>query len=357
MDGMQTAGARGQARPLRRVSARVCWAAALILCLPGALLTVLRLVPWDVGTPWIQLLSLFPASLLLTTTALTAAVLAVCLGSRLSHAILAAVVTALLLVQLQLVAPRLRPHEPTVPAPQAAGTAGLAGPVPGRTVTVMSLNVGSTGVDSAVLLKEARARKADILALPELSPPGLEALEAAGIAADFPYRSVDVDWAGVGSALFSRFPLQASGRVPGSAFYQSTGVVMVPGTPGGIQLAAIHVDSPRPGRIPRWRQELQQLGGLRQDLPGAASTILLGDFNASYDHREFRELLAAGFTDAAQAAGQGMTPTWPAGSRIPLFVTLDHVLVTPGIGIRSFATVAVPGTDHAGIVAELVLPV
>jgi endonuclease/exonuclease/phosphatase (EEP) superfamily protein YafD len=360
MDGMQRAGVRGRSRQFRRIGAGVCWAVAVVLCLPGALLTVLRLVRWDLGTPWIQLLSLFPATLAFTTAALAAAVLAVCLSSRLSRTILAAAATALLLIQLQLVAPGLLPRDlpPGRPgaAPQAAATAG--GPIAGtgRTVTVMALNVGSSGVDSTVLLKEALTRKADILALPELGPPGLEALEAAGIAADFPYRSVDVDWAGVGSAIFSRFPLQASGRVPDSAFYQSTGVVTVPGAAGAIRLAAIHVDSPRPGRIPGWRQELRQLGGLRQDVPGPASTILLGDFNASYDHREFRELLATGLTDAAQAAGQGMTPTWPAGSRVPLFVALDHVLVTADIGIRSFATVAVPGTDHAGVIAELVLP-
>jgi endonuclease/exonuclease/phosphatase (EEP) superfamily protein YafD len=356
MDGMQTAGARGQSRSFRRASAWFCWAAAAILCLPGAALTVLRLIQGDMGTPWIQLLSFFPASLVLTTAALAAAVLAVCLSFRLSQMILAAVVTALLLIQLQMVAPGLMPSDATGTAPQAASTAGPPALAPGRKVTVMALNVGSTGVDSTVLLKEAGARKVDILALPELRPLGLEALEEAGVAAAFPYRALDVDWAGVGSAIFSRFPLQDAGRMPDTAFYQSRAVATIPGAARGIHLTAIHIASPRPGHIPNWRQELRQLGEARQDFPGPAPAILLGDFNASYDHREFRDLLATGFTDAAQAAGKGMAPTWPAGSRIPPFVTLDHVLVTAGIGIRSFATVAVPGTDHAGVVAELVLP-
>jgi endonuclease/exonuclease/phosphatase family metal-dependent hydrolase len=167
---------------------------------------------------------------------------------------------------------------------------------------------------------------------------------------------LDVDWAGVGSAIFSRFPLQASGRIPDTAFYQSRGVVTIPGAAGGIHLTAVHIASPRPGQIPTWRRELGQLGEARQDVHVSGPAILLGDFNASYDHREFRDLLASGFTDAAQAAGKGMAPTWPAGSRIPPFVTLDHVLVTADIGIQSFATIAVPGTDHAGVIAELVLP-
>jgi hypothetical protein len=126
MDGMQTAGARGQSGSFRRVSAWFCWAVAAILCLPGAALTVLRLIQADMGTPWIQLLSLFPASIVLTTAALAAAVLAVCLRSRPSQTIVAAVVTALLLVQLHMVAPGLMPGDITGTAPQGAGTAGAS---------------------------------------------------------------------------------------------------------------------------------------------------------------------------------------------------------------------------------------
>ncbi len=353
MDGMQTAGTRGQGIRFRRASAWFCWAAAALLCLPGAALAILRLQQVDIGTPWIQLLSLFPASIAITTAALAAAVLAVCLDSRLSRTILAALVTALLLVQLHMVAPRLVPSG-TGMAPQAAGPAHA--PAPARLVTVMALNVGAAGVDSTTLLAEVRARKVDILALPELQPLGLEALEGAGLAAAFPYRAVDVDWAGVGSSIFSRFPLEISERVPGSSFYQSRAVVSVPGVAGGIHLTAVHVASPRPGQIPNWRQELQQLGDLRRGLPGSSPAILLGDFNASHDHREFRGLLATGLTDAAQASGKGLAPTWPAGSRIPSFVAVDHVLVTPDIRVRDFTTVAVAGTDHAGILAELLLP-
>ncbi|MDR6417434.1 endonuclease/exonuclease/phosphatase family protein [Pseudarthrobacter sulfonivorans] len=299
------------------------------------------------------LLSFFPASLAITTAALAAAVVAVCLDSRLSRTVLATMVTALLLLQLHMVAPSLMPSGGTGMALQAAGTARA--PAPARLVTVMALNVGTEGVDSTTLLTEVRARKVDILALPELQPLGLEALEDAGLAAVFPYRAVDVDWAGVGSSIFSRYPLQVSGRVRGSSFYQSRAVVSVPGVAGGIHLTAVHVASPRPGHIPNWRQELQQLGDLRRDLPGSSPAILLGDFNASHDHREFRELVATGLTDAAQASGKGLAPTWPAGLRVPPFVALDHVLVTPDIRVLDFATVAVAGTDHAGVVAELVL--
>ena len=44
----------------------------------------------------------------------------------------------------------------------------------------------------------------------------------------------------------------------------------------------------------------------------ATSQILAGDFNATLDHAEFRALLDRGYVDAADAVGDGLTPTWPA---------------------------------------------
>lgn len=345
---------RGEDRRFRRVSAWFCWAVAVVLCLPGAALTALRLIPWDLGTPWIQLLSLFPASLLATATALGAMVLAVCLDPRPTRTILAALVTAVLLLQLVVVAPRVMSTEGAATALQAAGASGSLGA--GRTVTVMALNVGSMGVDADALLSLARVRNIDLLALPELAPAGLEALEAAGLAAQFPFRALDVDWAGTGSAILSRFPLDSSARVPESIFYQSRAEAAISGTSGRLHVTAIHIDSPRPGHTPSWRKELRQLGDLQRALPGSPPAILLGDFNASHDHREFRDLLATGFKDAAQAAGKGLAPTWPSGSSMPPFVALDHVLVTPDIQVMAFATITVPGTDHSAVVAELTLP-
>lgn len=352
MGGMHEGGPGGHGR--RRRSGTLLAAVAALLCVPGTALAVLRLIPWDIGTPWIQVLSVFPASLVLTAAAAAFAVAALCVDLRLSRAVLAATVTAVMLLQLAMVLPRVLPSKGTVTSPQA-GPASAGRPAPTRTVSVMALNVGKTGVDADALLAEARARNVEILALPELAPEGLDALESAGMASAFPYRSLDVDWAGTGSGIFSAFPLQVEERVPATVFYQSRAVAAVPGIRGGIHLTAVHIDSPRPGHTPYWRQELRQLGDLRLALPDSRAAIMLGDFNASQDHREFRDLLATGLTDASQAVGKGLAPTWPANSDIPLFVAVDHVLVTPGIGVLDFATFTVPGTDHTAVVAELAL--
>ncbi|WP_455834641.1 endonuclease/exonuclease/phosphatase family protein [Pseudarthrobacter siccitolerans] len=332
---------------------------AAVLAVPGAVLVALRLVPWDIGTPWIQLLSFFPAALMTTTAALAAAVVAVCLRPGAPRLLVAALAAAVLAVQFGLVLDRTVPvagadnvQSAALPAGQAAENA-----LPGkRTLTVMAVNVGSTRIDAAALLAEVKSRDIDILALPELAPQGLEELDNAGLASLLPGRALDVDWAGTGSALFARLPLEQVERVPGSVFYQSRAVGVIPGSSARVHLTAVHIDSPRPGHTPMWRAELGQLGELWQAVPEGEPAILLGDFNASGDHREFRDLLARGLTDAAQTAGKGLVPTWPANSPVPAFAALDHVLVSPGIEVMDFDVVTLPGTDHAAVVARLAVP-
>ncbi|MEQ7739419.1 endonuclease/exonuclease/phosphatase family protein, partial [Escherichia coli] len=243
---------------------------ALVLALPSAALTLLRLIPWHIGTPWVQLLSAFPATLALTAAAFLCVLPAVLRGHRTGRLVVAGLIAALLAAQVAVVAPRVLAGPP--------GAELTAAREPGRqsgtALTVMALNVGSAGVDAEVLLAEVRHRNVDVLALPELAPPGLEALDGAGLASVLPHRVLDVDWAGTGSALFSRFPLERRERVPGSVFYQSRAIADVPGSPTPVSLTAVHVDSPRPGHTPMWRAELGQLGALQGEVPGGGAAIL-----------------------------------------------------------------------------------
>ena len=76
---------------------------------------------------------------------------------------------------------------------------------------------------------------------------------------------------------------------------------------------------------PAWRGALAALPG--SDGRGDVQ-ILAGDFNATLDHPELRDLLDRGYIDAADAVGEGSTWTWPArhaARALPL--TIDHVLV------------------------------
>ncbi|WP_168709315.1 endonuclease/exonuclease/phosphatase family protein [Arthrobacter sp. PAMC25564] len=321
---------------------------AVLLALPGAVLTAVRIGPWELGTPWVQLLSGYPLTVPLTLASVLAAVL---VGRRRRvRLVVSAGMVLVLAVQLAMLAPRL------VPMLAERGAADLAASVmegPGRLLTVMSLNVGSSDLDAAALLDAVRANHVDILALPELGPVTLERLENAGISGLLPYRVTDVDSANVGNGIFSAFPLTTPGRVPGSQFFQSRAVATVPGIPSGIHLTSVHVNSPRPGHVPRWQNDLNELAALQNGAQANSPTVLLGDFNSSLDHRGLRNLVSTGLSDAASATGRGLWPTWPANSPAPPFVQIDHVLVSRELTVVSFTTVPVPGSDHLAVLSEL----
>jgi endonuclease/exonuclease/phosphatase family metal-dependent hydrolase len=82
--------------------------------------------------------------------------------------------------------------------------------------------------------------------------------------------------------------------------------------------------------------------------------LLIGDFNATLDHAAVRRLLDTGYVDAADAVGNGLTPTWQASLVPP--VSIDHVLVEEGIGVRAVRVHDIARSDHRAVVADLVVP-
>ncbi len=85
-------------------------------------------------------------------------------------------------------------------------------------------------------------------------------------------------------------------------------------------------------------------------------TVLVGgDFNSTPDTAQFRTILNQGFSDAANQAGAGFTPTWPADRWFPPLITIDHVL-TRGAVATSVDSVEIPGSDHRALVASIRVP-
>jgi endonuclease/exonuclease/phosphatase family metal-dependent hydrolase len=104
--------------------------------------------------------------------------------------------------------------------------------------------------------------------------------------------------------------------------------------------------------VRNWAADLAALPSPEPDV----LRVLAGDFNASLDHAALRAVLRRGYVDAAQAVGRALTWTWaPLNWPVPR-LTLDHVLVDPRIGVATVDVVAVRGSDHRAVVAELVLP-
>jgi endonuclease/exonuclease/phosphatase family metal-dependent hydrolase len=82
--------------------------------------------------------------------------------------------------------------------------------------------------------------------------------------------------------------------------------------------------------------------------------VVVGDFNATTEMYEFRDILGTDLKDAAVEAGDGWQMTWSRMSRLlPPLVRIDHVLYSRGLTVTSYHTAGDPGSDHQLITATL----
>jgi endonuclease/exonuclease/phosphatase family metal-dependent hydrolase len=231
--------------------------------------------------------------------------------------------------------------------PRAQPEAG--GPV----LRVLTMNLYFGQADPDVLVDQVRQLRADVLCLQELTAGAVTRLKQAGLDDLMPYAQHDLRSGSRGSGIYSRFLLSDGPQLPDTHMAQPTALVQLPGGEA-VELVCVHPVAPglrRWGGAARWRHELALLPA-----PGDRPRVLAGDFNASLDHATFRDVLRLGYHDAAQQAGDALTPTWglPGGSS-GLFA-LDHVLVDESCAVRGYSVHCVPVSDHRAVFAEIQLP-
>ncbi len=309
----------------------------------AALAVVLsRAVGGEQKTPLVELAVLVPFTAVAVAVALVAAALT---GGRWTAGALA----ALLAVHLVWLAPALG----------LGVSAAYPGPGSGE-LRVMTINT-LTGLAAAdAIVSQVRQRRVDLLVTAEITPGLQRELERAGLPSALPYRTGRVAWEAEGTVLWSRWPIEPAPVLTGTAYGQPRGVVTVP-SGQRVTVTAVHTLSPIPGRVQRWRADVAAIEKGVREVDGPQ--IVLGDFNATRDHRGFRRMLAGStgegpLVDAGEVVGVagGGWPgfTWPANTWVPPFMRLDHVLLTPdSLGVKDLETVRIPDTDHLGLVATL----
>lgn len=321
---------------IRRMKRFLLRALPWLLALPAAGWAVFRLAGWDDWYPMAQLMAFTPY-----VAAGSLLPLVILLVWRRWAAAVPAGLAAIALVAVVL--PRF-----VADGDPLAGAAGQA-------LRVMSANVlvGSAGPRELVEL--VRTHDVDVLALQEVSPDYLAAVDDAGMQELLPHR-VDYSIPGVeGSALLSRYPLSGGGvRVNPGGFRQARAEVTVPGG-GTVLVESAHPLAPWADFVtPLWARGYADQPRATPDGP---VRLLLGDFNATLDHHLLRDLIDSGYRDAADVLGRGLIGTWGPydGDRVPP-VTLDRVLADRRVGVRDFQVLHLPGSDHRPVYAELVLP-
>ena len=230
-----------------------------------------------------------------------------------------------------------------------------ASPEATRDLTVMSSNLQGGRAQPTQLMDAVRFHAVDVLVLTEVTPAALEGLGQEGVDSYFPQRTGEREVDGVaGTMVLSRYPLrEVQADLGGSPNRQPEVVVTVDGV--DLHLQAAHPVAPTAGRTAQWRSGLLTLQAWKERQSGSAPLLLVGDFNSSSAHPGFRAL-AEGLDDAQRTTGSGWVRTWPyAGSRLPPFVELDHVL-SRGLTVIDSGQVALNGTDHAAVWGSYALP-
>lgn len=213
------------------------------------------------------------------------------------------------------------------------------------------------GLADAQFLVDLTSANADLISVQELTLPEAQRLAKAGIGAHFPYSVLLPSEAAGGAAIWSRYPIEELDfKRPEVGMI--TARLRIPGVRLDPVFANVHIGAPFANPFDHWRTSMAKLGRALNDLnstAGGGAVIVAGDFNATPDIQNYRELLADGYADAVQQSGAGFDPTFPSDRWYPPSVPIDHVLLN-GATAASSHTVAVPGSDHRAVVLTVKLP-
>ncbi|WP_211370479.1 endonuclease/exonuclease/phosphatase family protein [Nonomuraea turkmeniaca] len=303
-----------------------------IAVVPCALWAAVRLSGFEPDWPWVPVVAFTPYA---TVATVVAGLLACALRQRAPGTV--ALVAVLALV------PAVLPRALTDGNPDAKG--------PGLRVLAANLLVGQA--DTEELMRLVDRLRPDVLALQEFTPAAMERLDEAGVRKVLPHAVTHPRLGVGGSAVYARYPLEAGKLIMKGAFGQATAWLKHPGG-ARIEVVSVHPCAPkRYGRQPCWQAGLEAL-----PRGGDALRVLAGDFNATLDHLPMRDLLAAGYRDAADVMGKGFVATWPQNGSLVQSpgVTIDHVLADSRMAVRAFEVLSLRRTDHRPVFAELRLP-
>jgi endonuclease/exonuclease/phosphatase (EEP) superfamily protein YafD len=298
---------------------------------PVALWALLRLLAIDGGFPLATLMPFTPYAALV---ALFVAAVALALENWAASAVAGAACAVLAVLVL--------------PRAIGDGTVDAAGH---RTVTVLAANVHRGTADPEALLALAVRTQADVLGVEELTPGYARQLRAAGIDERMPFHVLETAKSSSGAGLYARRPLSPLPGPQRFQFRMPRARLQLPGG-GSLRLVAAHPFPPQPDHVGVWEDSLRSLPSAG---PGAP-WLMLGDFNATFDQSQFRDLVGRGYADAGEVVGLGLEPTFPQGGHLIPPITIDHVLADRRLGVVSYAVEDLPGSDHRAVVATLTLP-
>ncbi len=248
---------------------------------------------------------------------------------------------------------------------------GSAGAEDGLPLKVMTLNVLYTNDDGAGIEEIVRAESPDLICLQELNPR-LAADLVGRLAADYPHYVLLPAESVIGQGVFSRYPLEDLGQIPGPGWRHAQMVTVTLDGRSVLVLNAHAWTTWLSFRSDYWgpagflesfrvREEQARLW-LERVAEYDGPVILAGDFNCTDQNGSYR-LLAGQLHDAYREAGWGLGHTFPAFSAewewLPVpsrLFRLDYVWHTAHWAVADVWVGDWDGqSDHLPVFADLLL--
>lgn len=341
-------------RPLRtlnktkthRVRNFICAVIAFIFALAALLGTVTHILPEELqALPYMPIVvSLVPWFTLLAVIALVCAIVSKRTVS---------IVMAVLAIALQAFWQYPFFYQPSkLPRAAVAAASGETVNTDDGYARLMTCNVYKGRADAREIVDLVRSEHVEVLALQETTDAFVDDLNRAGIASYLPYAQVSSSDGVYGNGLWSASPLDdpSDDDVDSSASFMPGGTVSFNGGATQVRFVSVHTTSPTNDYWQQWKRSLDELAKLRFDT--SRRYVFMGDFNATYDHTPFRNILGNRFSDASRQAGEGLKFSWPANvDYVPSFAGIDHIVLDSGMQAGQVRTVKVDGSDHKALLA------
>lgn len=225
-------------------------------------------------------------------------------------------------------------------------------PASAQQIRIFTFNVGDGRADPASIVSTAVASSADVVVLQQVTGSMLERMNQAGLTEAFPQHAGEpIANGNFGTMVFSEGSISEVTYL-GAA---QTSIQATLGLPGGtVKAIAVGIASPEDeATSDRWAADFAQLATVAGEID---PQLVVGAFEAGFDHREFRDLLDTGVSDVGERANVGFMRTWPVGEARFGMPTVrltqpDHVLMGPPLVAVDQLTREVDGANHRALLA------
>ena len=220
----------------------------------------------------------------------------------------------------------------------------------GSTLRVMSVDGARGRANAQDITTVTRLYAVDVVVVTELTSELAHELTVAGLSKLAPARWVNVPGSGHGTGVWARPQINDLTAIDGLSRPGVDGALVA--GPDAIGMSVVHLAGGPLNPGSRWRSDLDEL---QRRTPPAERSFIIGDLNAGPWQPAFRRLTRSTWRDASNVVGQGLRPTWPAWSPVPI-APVDHVLVGPGLGVADADTTKIGGSSHRALIVTLIIP-